>query len=206
MPFVSTSFVKQVKESSSGSANKDLYLSPSSCPSGGTIRFSPLGDKSLEYFEIWGVNGEGKRRVLRFQEEPSPSEMLTIAQDQGVTLTEQDGRPSKIKRGLAFWVWNYEQEAIQLFNATQMTVLDQLASIFSDEDVAEAPGAWDIQIDRTGSGPTDTRYMVNLKPGKRKGTIATQVDAAWAEVADEYCIENLLSGNDPTKKLDGVPF
>lgn len=198
MPFVSERFVTSVKEKKS-TTNADLYLNPSSLADGETVRFSPVGDASLDFYEVWGRTSEGRPKCLRFSEEPTSKELQDRAADEGVSLVDQKGEPSRLKQALAFWVWNYSTNSVQLFQAPQRSILDALAALLSDEDVAKDPGSWDLELSRTGTG-MDTRYTLMLKPGRRKGAVATQVNEAWQEcVAEGYNLSALLSGGDPTK-------
>jgi hypothetical protein len=201
MGFVSERFVTAVKEKKSGSTN-DLFLNPGSLNDGETVRISPVGDASLDFYEVWGRSSEGRPKCLRFSEEPTPKELQDRANDECVALIDQKGQPTRLKQALAFWVWNYSTSSVQLFQASQVSILDTLAALLSDEDVANDPGGWDFELTRTGTG-MDTRYTLVLKPGKRKGAVATQVTEAWAECVQEgYNLEALLTGGDPTK----MPF
>jgi hypothetical protein len=201
MPFISDRFVTAVKEKKSGT-NTDLYLNPGSLSDGETVRFSPVGEASLDYYEVWGRNSEGRPKCLRFSEEPTPKELQDRANDEGVALVDQKGQPTRLKQALAFWVWNYSTSSVQLFQASQVSILDTLAALLSDEDVSSDPGSWDFELSRTGTG-MDTRYTVVLKPGKRKGAVAAEVTAAWEKcVSEGYNLQALLTGEDPTK----MPF
>jgi hypothetical protein len=201
MGFVSDRFVTAVKEKKSGSTN-DLFLNPGNLNDGETVRISPVGDTSLDFFEVWGRSSEGRPKCLRFSEEPTAKELQDRANDEVVALIDQKGQPTRLKQALAFWVWNYSTSSVQLFQASQVSILDTLAALLSDEDVANDPGSWDFELTRTGTG-MDTRYTLVLKPGKRKGAVATQVTTAWAECVQEgYNLEALLTGGDPTK----MPF
>ena len=202
MPFVSDRFVTAIKEKKSSSGGTDLFLNPGSLSDGESVRFSPVGEKSLDFYEIWARSSEGRPKCLRFAEEPTTKELNDRAADEGVQLIDQKGQPTRLKQALAFWAWNYATNSVQLFQASQVSILDTLAALFSDEDVANDPAGWDFELNRTGTG-MDTRYTVVLKPGKRKGTVAAQVSAAWEECAAEgYNLEALLTGGDPTK----MPF
>lgn len=198
MPFVSERFVTAVKDKKSSGTN-DLYLNPGSLTDGETVRFSPVGDASLDFVEIWGRTSDGRPKCLRFSEEPTPKELQDRANDEGVSLVDQKGQPTRLKQALAFWVWNYSTSSVQLFQASQVSILDTLAALLSDEDVAKEPGSWDFELNRTGTG-METRYTVVLKPGKRKGAVADEVTAAWEECLSEgYNLQALLTGGDPTK-------
>lgn len=202
MPFVSDRFVTAIKEKKSSSGGTDLFLNPSAISDGDSVRFSPVGDKSLDYYEIWGRTSEGRPKCLRFSEEPTTNELNDRAADEGVQLVDQKGQATRLKHALAFWVWNYGTSSVQLFQSSHVSILDTLAALFSDEDVANDPGSWDFELSRTGV-MLETRYSLVLKPGKRKGTVAAQVNAAWEEcVSEGYNLEALLTGGDPTK----MPF
>ena len=205
MPFVSKQFISTTKErqANKGGGN-DLYLNPSSVPDGESVRFSPVGAASLAFLEVWGRSSDGKSKPIRFAEEPTSKELADRAADEGVALIDKSGSPSKLKQALAFWVWNYSTSSVQLFQATQASILETLANLFSDEDVADNPGAWDLELQRFGQG-LETRYTLTLKPGKRKGTVAAEVDAAWKECQDKgYNLEALLVNGDPTKAAGGI--
>ena len=204
MPFVSTKFDSATKERQANKGGSDLFLNPSSTPDGGSIRFSPVGDAALDLFEIWGRSSEGKPVCLRFSDEPTAKELADRAADEGVQLIDKQGQPTNCKAALAFFCFDYESASIRLFYASQASILETLASLFSDEDVAEDPGAWDLELSRNGQG-LDTRYSLVLKPGKRKGTVKAEVDAAWAECEKAgWNLESLLVNGDPTKPAGGL--
>lgn len=201
MPFVTERFVT-TRESKKTASVGDIFLNAGSLKDGESQRFSPVGDSSLDLYEIWGRTSDGKPKCLRFAEEPTPKELQQRAEDEGVALVDQRGEPSRLKQALAFWVWDYTTSKVRLFYASQATILDTLAALFSDEDVAKKPEAWDFQLTRNGTG-MDTRYSLMLKPGRRKGTIAVGVNDAWEECRKAgYNLEALLTGGDPTK----MPF
>lgn len=200
MPFVSERFVTAVKEKKS-SGGSDLYLNPGSLTDGETVRFSPVGATSMDFYEVWGRTSEGRPKCLRFAEEPTPKELQDRATDEGVALVDQKGEPARLKQALAFWVWNYSTNGVQLFQASQRGILDTLAALLSDEDVAKDPGSWDFELNRTGTG-METRYTVVLKPGKRKSqpAVSEQVNEAWQKCVSEGCnLQALLTGGDPFK-------
>jgi len=202
MPFVSDRFVTAIKEKKSSSGGTDLFLNPGSLGDGDSVRFHPLGDKSLDFYEIWGRSSEGRPKSLRFSEEPITKELNDRAADEGVQLIDQKGQPTRLKPALAFWVWNYATSSVQLFQASQVSILESLAALLSDPDVVKEPNIYDFELSRTGTG-MDTRYTVLLKPGRRKGVVGEQIDAAWEEcVAEGYNLEALLTGGDLTK----MPF
>ena len=198
MPFASARLIA-LKDRATESKGGDLYLNPGSLTDGQSVRFSPVGDKALDYYEIWVDIGD-KRKPLRFAEKPTDKELAAILEDNGAVLKEDKyGRVPYPKLAMAFWAWNYETSSIQLFSANQVTILETLASLMSDEDVAADPGAWDFELSRTGTADT-TRYSLILKPGKRKGAVAKEVQAAWEECeANGYNLQALLVGGDPFK-------
>lgn len=201
MAFVSDRFVTSLKEKK-GSGNSDLYLNPASISPGDTVRFSPVGNKSLDFYEIWGRTADSKPKCLRFAEEPTPKELQDRATADGISLVDKSGQPTRPKQALAFWVWNYTTESVQLFQASQVSILTTLGALLSDEDVSKDPGAWDFEMSRTGV-ELDTRYSVVLKPGRRKGAVAEKVNEAWEKChQDGYNLDALLTGEDPTK----MPF
>lgn len=205
MAFVTKQFVSAVQEKQANKGGgSDLYLNPSSIPDGESVRFSPLGDASLAFAEVWGRTSEGKSKPIRFAEEPTSKELADRAADESVSLVDKQGNPSKLKQALAMFVWNYSTSSVQLLAVTQTSILETIANLFSDEDVADNPAAWDMDLQRHGTG-LDTRYTLTLKPGRRKGTVAAEVNAAWDEcVKKGYNLSALLVNGDPTKPAAGL--
>ena len=193
MAFFKSTFSSTVapKESTSGG-----FLNPSKLdPDGGTIRFAILSDEPLTGYELWIEKTEGGMTPRRTATEPDPALIADLEADAGGTLVIRDGRPA-ISPFAAFFVYDYEADAIRVFSATQKTILRELDRLTSDEDYSDL-SEWDCQITRNGKG-TDTKYSVDLKPTRRKGTIAARATAAWAEAQTAGAdLGALLTGGTP---------
>ena len=59
---------------------------------------------------------------------------------------------------MACAVWNYETESVQVWEITQKSIMDALATITNDPDFGH-PNNFDLKITRTGEG-LDTQYGV----------------------------------------------
>jgi hypothetical protein len=213
MPFISPDFITSIKDRPVAKADT-IFLNPHELEPGesGKARFSPLGYKSLNFCETWATDSEGKPRCLKFSAEPTPAEFRARLDDEGLKPVDSHGKPSVIKPTLAMWVWLYsygegtktqrEVNAIKLLQIRQTGILDTLAALFSDSDVAKAPEIWDFElIKQPKTSERDfQKYMLTLKPGRRKGAVAAQVSSAWEEAEKQgYNLEALLVGGDPTK-------
>jgi hypothetical protein len=218
MPFISSDFISAVKDRPSSKADT-IYLNPNELEPGdkGKARFSPVGNTSLDFCEAWATDADGKPRCLKFSEEPTPAELRARIEDEGLKPVDSHGKPTVVKRTLAMWVWLYgtgegtnAEKAIgeiKLLQIRQVTILETLASLFSDSDVAEHPESWDFELIKL---PKSTerdiqKYMLTLKPGRRKGAVAKEVAAAWEEAEKQgYNLNALVVGGDPTKAAGGL--
>lgn len=193
MPFFSKDFTATLapKESSGGA-----YLNPSSIPDGGAARIAILSESPLEGVEVWFTK-TGGGMTKRITPDWPDSELLAQLEKQvDGTVAERDGRPA-IKRCTAFFVWNFDDEAVQVFSANQKTLIADIERLTSDEDYSDL-SQWDLKISRTGKG-TDTKYHPAFVPTKRSNTkVAQQVIEAW----DAACkagadLEALYEGGNP---------
>lgn len=164
-----------VKDRSSGGG----YLNLSKLdPDGGSTRFHILSDKPVTGWELWFEKAEGGLAPRRTHGEPDAAIIEELEADVGGRLSIRDGKPA-IKKFAAFFVWEYEQEAIRLLAPTQVSVLRELARLTEDPDYADLT-EWDCQITRNGK-LTDTKYAVDMKPSRAKGAVAARITAAWAD-------------------------
>ncbi|MFZ9656126.1 MAG: hypothetical protein ACO29V_10785 [Limnohabitans sp.] len=209
MPFISSKLTSAVAERKAARTGGSSYLNPTGLGDGETVRFAPLGTASLTGWEAWLTTSEGKRKPCRFNDEPTVSELSERAKSEGGSFTDQYGNPSKPKLFIAFFVWNYEHQQVQLFQASQSSIVEQLENQLSDQEVAEDMESWDLELTRAGTG-LDTRYTLMLKPGRRKrgGKLTAEgasAQAAWeAAEAEGYNLEALLTGGDPFKAGAGL--
>lgn len=201
MPILSKAVAESFKKpAATGSGN---YLNPRDITeAGGKIRITLLGDESATGYTVWGASATdpSKRVKLTFSDEPTRDEVITRADEQGVVV-ESDAR---ITRFLAFWVWNYNDEAVQLFEFSQRGLVDPIIEALSDEEIEAEPGLYDFVLSSTGSG-LEKKYSVIPMPGKRRQEkVEKQVADAFQKVLDNGAdISMCSSGGDPFK---GSPF
>jgi hypothetical protein len=193
MPFFSKDFTATLapKDSSGGS-----YLNPSAIPDGGSARVAILSEQPLEGVEVWFIKAGGGMTKRVTPEWPDSELLAQLEKQVDGAVAERDGRPA-IKRCCAFFVWNFDDEAVQVFSANQKTLIADIERLTSDEDYSDL-AQWDLKITRTGKG-TDTKYHAAFVPTKRSNTkVAQQVNEAW----DVACkagadLEALYEGGNP---------
>ena len=190
--------VLEVRDSSKTTGGGN-YLNPSSIDKDQTVRITFLGNKSLGGYECW-VTKEGKRFSMKFKTEPTREDLNTRADEEGVELTGDE----KPKGFYCFWIWNYEEEAVQVFQFSQAGLIDPIIANLSDEEISQEPWAYDMKISTNGLSGMDKRYQVACVPGKRRNEKTNkQIEAAFEEVMNQGAdLSNLLVGADPFRALD----
>ena len=187
--------VKNTQKSGTGGN----YLNPGSIDKDSQIRITLLGSESLGGYECW-VAKEGKRYSMKFKTEPTREDLKERADEEGVELTGEE----KVKAFYAFWIWNYEEECVQVFQFSQQGLIDPIIANLSDEEISQEPHAYDFKLSTNGLSGLDKRYQVACVPGKRRQEkIDKQIHAAFDEVMTQGAdLTNLLVGADPFKALD----
>jgi hypothetical protein len=99
---------------------------------------------------------------------------VTLRATEGLTQKEQvlldkntreDGTTyAKYNQFGACLVWNYDLQAVQIWEFTQATIKTQILALISNPDWGNL-AAFDITIERTGKG-LKTRYSLTPSPGK----------------------------------------
>lgn len=143
-----------------------------------TIKIRILTD-SITWWEYFRVNWE-KTTPVR-QQKPFD----TVPND------SKDG--AKPKEFWAFWIYNYEEKRVQIWEVTQGTIKQVIFNLYKDPDFWD-PKWYDIKISRTGKW-LDTKYNVvplNKWDFKDKDIIAE---------AKAIRLEALYDNDDPFKPL-----
>ena len=176
------------------------YLNPSSIGEGDKVRITILGEDSATGYECWCDGPEGKRVKIAFADEPSRSDIEERAAELKCKVTDE----TVAKRFMAFAVWNYESEALQVFQFSQASLATPLINYLSDEEIEAEPSLYDFVISATGQG-RDKRYNVAAMPDRRrKENVDKVITAAWdAAQTDGFAITALTTGGDP---FTGTPF
>ena len=190
--------VMEVRDTSkTGGGN--LYLNPSSIDKDQTVRITFLGNKSLGGYEAW-VTKEGKRFSMKFKTEPTREDLEARAREERVELTGDE----KPKGFYAFFIYNYEEEAVQVFQFSQAGLIDPIIANLSDDEIQQEPSMYDFKLSTNGLSGMDKRYNVACVPGKRRQEkVDKHIEAAFDEVLKKGAdLSNLLVGADPFKALD----
>ena len=200
MPLLSSS-VKDAYNARKAKATGGAYLNPSSISEGEKVRITFLGEDSLAGFEAWVSSRDGSKRIpLRFGQDPTRSDLEERAADEGGVVDAE----TVAKPFYAFAVFNYDAEAVQVFQFSQQSLAGPIIDALSDEEVEAEPHLYDFVMRATGTG-RDKRYSVLPVPGRRRKADADKtVAAAWEAVLEKgFDLSVLLSGGDPFK---GVGF
>ncbi len=137
-------------------------------------------------------DGENKIRILSRPitgwEDWENNKPIRFTEDKKPKAAIDPKKP--IKHFMAFIIWNYSEEQIQIYQVTQATIKNAIIGLCCDEDWG-TPCFYDIKINRTGQ-QKDTEYTVNPVPHK---PISDQVLKAFKE--KPICLEALYHGLDP---------
>lgn len=198
MPLLSAS-VKDAYNARKAKATGGAYLNPSSISEGEKVRITFLGEDSLAGFEAWVSSRDGSKRIpLRFGQDPTRSDLEERAADEGGVVDAE----TVAKPFYAFAVFNYDAEAVQVFQFSQQSLAGPIIDALSDEEVEAEPHLYDFVMSATGTG-RDKRYSVLPVPGRRRKADADKtVAAAWEAVLEKgFDLDVLLSGGDPFKGI-----
>ena len=112
--------------------------------------------------------------------------------EEGVELTGDE----KPKGFYAFFIYNYEEEAVQVFQFSQQGLIDPIISNLSDDEIQQEPSMYDFKLSTNGLSGMDKRYNVSCVPGKRRQEkVDKQIEAAFDEVMNQGAdLSNLLVG------------
>jgi hypothetical protein len=151
------------------SANSNyLRLTP------GQHRIRILSD-AIAGWEYWEDTPEGGRKPIRLRLEENPP----------VEHAEE------IKKFLAFVIWNYEIEKIQVMEITQASIQRELKAYEKDKEWGDLK-TFDLTIERTGNDKNTTKYRVSPKPHSELGK---EIEKAVKEGLP--VLEALFKGENP---------
>lgn len=144
----------------------------------GANRFRVLSKPIIGY-EWWVKEGDSRK----------PVRVRTQAEVPNHVHNANDARERE-KHFWAFVVWNYADEALQILELAQVTIMRNLEKLINDADYG-APFGYDIDITRDGK-ELNTQYTVTPKPPK----------PVSKEIQEEYDkssikLEALFRGEDP---------
>lgn len=189
--------VYKAKKAASGGG----YLNPSSIEADAPTRITILGTESIGGYECW-VDAGGKRKSLKFATEPAREDLQQRAADEDIVLSGDE----KARPFYAFWIWNYDEEMVQVFQFSAQSLIDPIMQNLSDEEIQQEPWAYDFKLTTNGLTGLDKRYLATCVPGKRRTEkVNKQIEAAFEEIQSKGAsLSNLLVGADPFKSA--IPF
>lgn len=178
-------------EESSGSSSGS-YFHANKIPLNGEARLHVLSEQPLEYYELWCEDANQKRQTVRFEEDPSPAD---IEEALGETLVRgmdkfNDGQPEKIKSVMAFTVYNYDTESVQIAAVNQKTIINQILSVATDEDYQPLTD-WDLKIGKRLEG---SKTVYDVKAVKMQKGFDRDPEVAKAKKIN---LEALLTNENP---------
>jgi len=185
-------FAKRQANTGSGGSR---YLNTKDLNEEGT-RITFLGDENhtINGFGVWcDRKGGGKKINLRTPTKLSKTELEERANEVGA-VAPTEGQ----KEFYAFTVWNYAEEAVQIFEFNQSGLIGPVVSFVTDVEVEGNEEEYDMKLTKTktGNDPRDVRYTaVPLASGKRKqAATKKKIEAAFDEVVDAgYEISELFN-------------
>ena len=87
-------------------------------------------------------------------------------------------------------MWNYEANAVQIWQINQRTIQEAIMNLINDSDWGD-PREYDLKITRTGDA-LETKYTVSPKPKKEY-----QRPPNLSMILMSIKLEKLITGEDP---------
>ena len=164
--------LKEVPQNSNGGGGKYMKLQQ------GSNLFRILGSfedgTNIQGMLGWAEDEEGNRKPFRWE-------------------VDQEA-PRKFKENprqfYALLVWNYTDEAIQIYEMTQAKLRQDLLTLAKDEDWGD-PRKYDLKIVRNGEG-LETSYAMTPSPHKK---LAAEIIEAFKDTKVD--MSALYRGEDP---------
>ena len=189
---------QRARDNSASSGGGD-YLNPSKIRAGGSVRFHITSEEPTEFFECWGETADGSVKPFRFSAEPSPADIeAEMGPDYQRRMNREGSSPEPVKMVIAFWVFNYDTQKIELCSLSQKSLIRELDQITQMEDYHPLSD-FDMIMGKEGSGLT-TVYSLKAVPRKKDAVTVVDTAVTAAEAAG-YSINNLLTGDNPFKSL-----
>lgn len=141
----------------------------------GANKFRALDD-AIAGWEWW-TDGEGNKRT--------PHRVESIKDVPTEFRTGED----RAKQFIAFPVWNYAAESVQILEITQISIQMYLENIELNADFGD-PRGYDITVTRKGEG-LDTEYTVVASPPKENKAVFEVYEKTPVR------LEALFEGGDP---------
>lgn len=175
-------------KTSGGGGTGGAFFRPNKLKDGQGVKFRILGSP-LEGFERWTV---AKKPVLARFGEAWP--------DGHEWRPGKEGAPRLFG---AMPIYNYADDAVQVFAFTQGGIRDAIAAYVANEDYG-IPTGYDMTLSRKGTGMDDTKYTLVASPPKAP---ADKVVAAWTAVLEKgFDLDELFRAGNPFEPDASIPF
>lgn len=207
MPFFSKSFSESLAAKDTAAPSRDGYINPSQLGRDlpNPFRCAILSEEPLTGYEIWFDKPDGgKTKRVAAGDYPSNELLAEYEAQIGAKVacevdyeTKQPTDRKAIKKCAAFFVYDYEAEAVKVLSYTQVSLLRDIERKTSDPDYEDL-GAWDLELSKVTS--PKVMYSADMKPALRKKdkAVAAKVTEAWDKAkAGGADIWRLTDGGNP---------
>ena len=134
---------------SGGGGGTGGYLTAGKLGDGDHYRVAIVSEDPLEYWTVWGETDEGQKKPFRFTSEPSADDILSELGDFKQRMNYEGTALEAPKFGMSFFVFDFADSKIKVFEMTQKTLIKELDKLCNDDDYSDI-AAWDLKVNRTG--------------------------------------------------------
>lgn len=129
-------------------------------PAMGQNKILIVGD-AITGYEYWTADDKAVRSKTKFAETPN----IKVRQQKNQKTGEMEEKADTQKFFWAMPVYDFKDETYKLWQVTQKSIKESLASLQGNEDWGNPVGKYTISIDRKGEGLT-TEYSIMANPVK----------------------------------------
>lgn len=207
MPFFTKTFSESLAPKEADTSSRDGYVNPSSL--GKTLpnpfRCAVLSDEPLTGYEIWFDKPDGGRtKRIAAGDYPSAELLAEYEKQTGATVsfevdyeTKQPTDRKAIKKCAAFFIYDYDAQAVKVLSYSQVSLLREIDRKTGDPDYEDL-SVWDLEITKVTSPKVS--YTADMKPALRAKdkAVAAKVQAAWDAAKEAGAdIWRLTDGGNP---------
>ena len=180
---------------SGGGGGGGNYWGPSKIKSGTETRIHVLAEEPTCYFSVWAESADGKNRCFRFVSQPTAEE---IEEEMGTEYRrkQRDGKPDALKAAIAFPIYNYQADEVQLCEISQKSLIQAFDKVANMEEYDDFDSI-DFNISKEGSG-LETRYT--LTPVPTRASNREKLEEAWSVANKTISMEKYVAGEQPFAK------
>ena len=138
---------------------------------------------------ITGCAGWRDKKPLRFETRPTADEFDIETLD-----VDFNGAPGKLRDFVACVVWNYSEEALQIFEINQVSIQDKLFNLHKDEEWGDIT-EYDVTLKKVKKNERIDYEVVPSPTGK--GKLSKEIEKAFDETFID--LTKLYTNEDPFK-------